>query len=323
VERKVLAAIQRRIGPDMIGPFGLLQAIADAGKLIFREVLIPTKANSILFILAPIIILALSLGTWAPIFLGNKSFLDINLGILYLFTLSSLSVYSLILAGWASNSRYAFLGGIRSAAQMLSYDISLGLILLTVGLCVHSLNIGYITRAQQEIWFIFPFLPSAILFFISAIAETNRPPFDLPEAEGELVAGFNVEYSGIIFAFFFIAEYANIILMSVLFTCLFLGGPAPFPLEFFWQTVLFVLPILSVLNVGPTFLILREFSNLMEGPFFVFKVVLISLIFIWVRASFPRYRYDQLMRLGWKIILPLSLGLFIFTLCLMLTSFLI
>jgi NADH-quinone oxidoreductase subunit H len=284
VERKILGAIQRRVGPDQVGFVGLLQPIADAAKLIFKETVIPNSSNQFLYFLAPILSFSLSLAIWAPIPIGYVGGLvNIDLGILYIFGLSSLSVYSIVLAGWSSGSRYAFLGALRSAAQMISYEVSFGLILISVLMCVGSLSLAEIVEFQNSyIWFGIPLFPLSIVFFISTLAETSRPPFDLPEAEAELVAGYNVEYSSIGFALFFIAEYANIIMMSTLNVVVFWGG---------WSSPVWLIP-----------------SSLI----FIFKVVFFVILFIWVRAVLPRYRYDQLMFLGWKVFLPISLGYVVF-----------
>jgi len=284
-ERKIIAAMQLRRGPNVVGPFGLLQPIADAVKLMFKEIIIPSQANKILFIMAPMITFVLSLVAWAVIPVGfGLALTDLNVGILYLLAISSLGVYGIIIAGWASNSNYAFLGAIRSAAQMISYEVSIGLVIITVLLSVGSLNLTDIVIKQQNMpWYIqLLMLPMAVVFFISILAETNRLPFDLPEAEAELVAGYNVEYSSMPFALFFLGEYANMILTSAMMTILFLGGwLPPFGLEF--------------LNFIPGVI------------WFLGKVCFVLFCFIWVRASFPRYRYDQLMRLGWKVFLPISL----------------
>jgi NADH-quinone oxidoreductase subunit H len=289
-ERKVLAAMQRRRGPNVVGPLGTLQPLADGVKMIFKETVLPGLANKILFALAPLLTLFLALAGWAVVPLGEGLVLaDLNLGLLYLFAISSLGVYGIVLAGWSSNSRYAFLGALRSAAQMISYEVSIGLILINLLLAAGSLNFSQLVLAQQRVWFLFPLFPLALLFFVSALAETNRPPFDLPEAEAELVSGYNVEYSAVGFVLFFVGEYANIILMSSLGVVFFLGGWLPFPL----------------LPLGP-------------GPSFLVKLLLVLFAFIWVRAAFPRYRYDQLMRLGWKVFLPLSLGWVVFVASLLL-----
>lgn len=282
-ERKVIAAMQLRKGPNVVGPFGLLQPLADGLKLLLKETVIPAGANKVVFILAPMITFVLAIVAWAVIpFDDGWVLADINVGILYLFAISSLGVYGIIMAGWASNSKYAFLGALRSAAQMVSYEISIGLVIITVLLCVGSLNLSAIVRAQEGMWFVIPLLPMFVIFFISALAETNRAPFDLPEAEAELVSGYNVEYSSMTFALFFLGEYANMILMSAMVVVLFLGGwLPPFPVApFTW----------------------------VPGPvWFLLKVAFVLFLFLWVRATFPRFRYDQLMRLGWKVFLPFSL----------------
>ena len=285
-ERKVIGAIQLRKGPNVVGPFGLLQPIADGVKLLTKEMIIPAGANRFLFILAPVITLTLSLIAWAVIPLGPKMVLaDINVGILYLFAISSLSVYGIIIAGWASNSKYAFLGSLRSAAQMVSYEVSIGFVIVTVLLCAGSMNLTKIVEAQAGgffSWYLLPLLPMAVIFFISALAETNRSPFDLPEGESELVGGYFTEYSGFTFAMFYIGEYIAMILMSAMATILFLGG---------WHAPVDMAPF----NWVPGFI------------WFALKVAFVLFLFIWVRATFPRYRYDQLMRLGWKVFLPTSL----------------
>jgi NADH-quinone oxidoreductase subunit H len=282
-ERKVIAAMQLRKGPNVVGPFGLLQPIADALKLLFKETVLPTRANKVVFIAAPMVTFSLSMVAWAVIpFDDGWVVSDINVGILYLFAISSLGVYGIIMAGWASNSKYAFLGALRSAAQMVSYEISIGFVIISVLLCVGSLNLSDIVRAQEKVWFALPLLPMFIIFFISALAETNRAPFDLPEAEAELVAGYNVEYSAMAFALFFLGEYANMILMSGMTSVLFLGGWLP--------------PV----DIAP--------FTWIPGPiWFGLKIAVVLFFFLWVRATFPRYRYDQLMRLGWKVFLPISL----------------
>jgi NADH-quinone oxidoreductase subunit H len=283
-ERKVLAAMQLRKGPNVVGPFGLLQPIADGLKLLTKETIIPSGANRVVFIAAPMITFVLSLVAWAVIpFDDGWVLADINVGVLYLFAISSLGVYGIIMAGWASNSKYPFLGALRSAAQMVSYEVSIGFIIISVLLCVGSLNLSKIVEAQRTIWFVIPLLPAAVVFFISALAETNRPPFDLPEAESELVAGYFAEYSSMTFALFFLGEYANMILMSGMTVVLFLGG---------W------LPIAHV----------EPFTWIPGVVWFAAKVALVLFVFLWVRATFPRYRYDQLMRLGWKVFLPFSLA---------------
>ena len=282
-ERKVIAAMQLRKGPNVVGPFGLLQPLADGLKLFLKETVIPSGANKFIFVLAPMITFVLAIVAWAVIPFGPGMVLaDINVGILYLFAISSLGVYGIIMAGWASNSKYAFLGALRSAAQMVSYEISIGFVIITVLLCVGSLNLTKVVEAQRNMWFVLPLLPMFVVFFVSALAETNRAPFDLPEAEAELVSGYNVEYSAMTFALFFLGEYANMILMSGITTVLFLGG---------WLPPVNALPF-----------------TLIPGPvWFALKISFILFLFLWVRATFPRYRYDQLMRLGWKVFLPLSL----------------
>ena len=283
-ERKVIGAMQLRRGPNVVGPFGLLQPIADGIKLFTKETIIPSGANRGVFILAPCITFILALVAWAVIpFDQGMVLADINVGILYLFAISSLGVYGVLMAGWSSNSRYAFLGGLRSAAQMVSYEVSMGFVIVTVLLLAGSLNLSTIVNAQKNMWFVLPLFPMAIIFFVSTLAETNRHPFDLPEAEAELVAGFNVEYSGMPFALFFLGEYANMILMAGMTTILFLGGWLP-PMD------------------------IKIFTWIPGPIWFAFKVAFIIFVFIWVRATFPRYRYDQLMRLGWKVFLPISLA---------------
>ncbi len=282
-ERKVLALIQLRRGPNVVGPFGILQSFADALKLLTKENIVPANSNKIVFLLAPIITMVLSLAGWAVIpFAPNWVLADINVGIMYLFAVSSLGVYGIIMAGWASNSQYPFLGALRSAAQMVSYEVSIGFVIITVLLCVGSLNLSKIVEAQETVWFAIPLLPMFVVFFISALAETNRLPFDLPEDESTLVAGFFTEYSSASFVLFFLGEYASMILMSSMTVILFMGGWLP-PFDIF------------PLNAVPGVI------------WFVIKVIFILFLFIWVRGTFPRYRYDQLMRLGWKIFLPLSL----------------
>lgn len=283
MERKVMAAMQRRRGPNVNGPFGLLQAFADAIKMIVKETIIPAGANRALFLFAPFLTFSLAMVAWAVIPTGNGlAVANINVGILYLLAISSLGVYGILIAGWASNSKYAFLGGLRSAAQMVSYEVSIGLVIVSVLLAVGSLNLNDIVLAQRHVWFCLPMFPMFIVFFISALAETNRAPFDLPEGESELVAGFFVEYSSLAFGLFFLGEYANMILMSSMVSILFLGG---------WRPPLGIAPLTWV--PGPLWLI--------------FKILFCLFVFIWVRATFPRYRYDQLMRLGWKVFLPFSL----------------
>ena len=282
-ERKVIAAMQLRKGPNVVGPFGLLQPIADGIKLLFKETILPAGANRVVFIVAPMLMFVLALIGWAVIpFDEGWVLADINVGILYLFAVSSLGVYGVIMAGWASNSKYPFLGALRSAAQMVSYEISMGFVIVTVLLCVGSLNLTDIVLAQKDLWFVVPLFPMFVIFFISTLAETNRSPFDLAETESEIVAGFFLEYSSMAFALFFLAEYANMILLSALTTILFLGG---------W---------LPIVDMAP--------FNWIPGIFwFAGKVALLLFCFLWIRATFPRYRYDQLMRLGWKVFLPLSL----------------
>ena len=283
LDRRVWAFVQKRRGPNVVGPFGLFQSLADALKYMFKEIIIPAAANKVIFILAPIVTMTLALIAWAVIPFNNYFVLaDINAGILYLFAISSLGVYGIIMGGWASNSKYPFLGAIRSAAQMVSYEVSIGVIIINVLLCVGSLNLGDIVLAQEKIWFVVPLFPMFVIFFISSLAETNRPPFDLPEAEAELVAGYQTEYSGMMYAMFWLGEYANILLMCAMGSILFLGG---------W---------LSPIDIFP--------FNLVPGPLWmIIKILLLFLLFSLVKATVPRYRYDQLMRLGWKIFLPLSL----------------
>jgi NADH-quinone oxidoreductase subunit H len=283
LDRRVWAFVQKRRGPNVVGPFGLFQSLADALKYIFKEIIIPSSSNKVIFILAPIITMTLALAAWAVIPFGESLVLsNINVGILYLFAISSLGVYGIIMGGWASNSKYPFLGAIRSAAQMVSYEVSIGIIIINVLLCVGSLNLNDIVLAQKNIWFVIPLFPMFVIFFISALAETNRPPFDLPEAESELVAGYQTEYSGMMYAMFWLGEYANILLMCAMGSILFLGG---------W---------LSPLEMYP-------FSLIPSALWFVFKILFLFVLFALVKATVPRYRYDQLMRLGWKIFLPLSL----------------
>ena len=289
LDRRVWAFVQKRRGPNVVGPLGILQTLADALKYIFKEIIIPSSSNKIIFILAPIITLTLSLAAWAVIPFSNEMVLaNINVGILYLFAISSLSVYGIIMGGWASNSKYPFLGAIRSAAQMISYEVSIGIIIINVLLCVGSLNLNEIVLAQKNVWFIFPLFPMFVIFFISSLAETNRPPFDLPEAESELVAGYQTEYSGMMYAMFWLGEYANILLLCSLGAILFLGG---------W---------LSPIDIYP--------FNLIPGVIWIiFKILILFVLFSLVKAIVPRYRFDQLMRLGWKIFLPLSLSWVVLT----------
>ena len=283
LDRRVWAFVQKRRGPNVVGPFGLFQSLADFLKYIFKEIIIPASANKVIFVLAPIITMTLALIAWAVIPFGESLVLsNINVGILYLFAVSSLGVYGIIMGGWASNSKYPFLGAIRSAAQMVSYEVSIGVIIINVLLCVGSLNLNDIVLAQKNIWFVIPLFPMFVIFFISALAETNRPPFDLPEAEAELVAGYQTEYSGMMYAMFWLGEYANILLMCAMGSILFLGG---------W---------LSPLEMYP-------FNLIPSALWLIFKILFLFILFALVKATVPRYRYDQLMRLGWKIFLPLSL----------------
>jgi NADH-quinone oxidoreductase subunit H len=283
LDRRVWAFVQKRRGPNVVGPFGLLQSLADALKYIFKEIIIPASSNKVIFILAPIVTMTLALIAWAVIPFSETLILaDINVGILYLFAVSSLGVYGIIMGGWASNSKYPFLGAIRSAAQMVSYEVSIGIIIINVLLCVGSLNLNDIVLAQKNLWFVIPLFPMFVVFFISALAETNRPPFDLPEAEAELVAGYQTEYSGMMYAMFWLGEYANILLMCAMGSVLFLGG---------W---------LSPIDMYP-------FSLIPGAIWLIFKILLLFILFALVKAIVPRYRYDQLMKLGWKIFLPLSL----------------
>ena len=289
LDRRVWAFVQKRQGPNVVGPFGLLQSLADALKYIFKEIIIPSSSNKIIFILAPIVTMTLALIAWAVIpFSATQVLADINVGILYLFAVSSLGVYGIIMGGWASNSKYPFLGAIRSAAQMVSYEVSIGVIIINVLLCVGSLNLNDIVEAQKNLWFVIPLFPMFVIFFISSLAETNRPPFDLPEAEAELVAGYQTEYSGMMYAMFWLGEYANILLMCAMGAILFLGG---------WMSPIEIYPFTLV--PGAVWLIL--------------KILLLFILFALVKAIVPRYRYDQLMRLGWKVFLPLSLIWVVFT----------
>ena len=283
LDRRIWGAVQKRRGPNVVGPFGLLQTLADALKYIFKEIIIPASSNKVIFILAPIITMTLALIAWAVIPFSSEFVLaDINVGILYIFAVSSLGVYGIIMGGWASNSKYPFLGAIRSAAQMVSYEVSIGIIIINVLLCVGSLNLSDIVNAQEDLWYVIPLFPMFVVFFISALAETNRPPFDLPEAESELVAGYQTEYSGMMYAMFWLGEYANILLMCALGSVLFLGG---------WLPPIDIYPI-----------------NIIPAPIWmIVKILFLFFLFALVKAIVPRYRYDQLMRLGWKIFLPFSL----------------
>ena len=283
LDRRIWGAVQKRKGPNVVGPFGLLQTVADALKYIFKEIIIPASSNKVIFILAPIVTMTLALVAWAVIPFDNELVLaNINVGILYLFAVSSLGVYGIIMGGWASNSKYPFLCAIRSAAQMVSYEVSIGIIIINVLLCVGSLNLIDIVNAQRSLWFAIPLFPMFIVFFISALAETNRPPFDLPEAEAELVSGYQTEYSGMMYAMFWLGEYANILLMCAMGAILFLGGWLP-PLDIF------------------------PFNAVPGSLWMVLKILFLFFLFALVKAIVPRYRYDQLMRLGWKILLPFSL----------------
>ena len=289
LDRRVWGLVQKRRGPNVVGPFGLFQTLADALKYIFKEIIIPASANKVVFILAPIVTMTLALVAWAVIPMSEDLVLsDINVGVLYLFAVSSLGVYGIIMGGWASNSKYPFLGAIRSAAQMVSYEVSIGIIIINVLLCVGSLNLKDIVIAQEELWYVIPLFPMFVIFFISALAETNRPPFDLPEAEAELVAGYQTEYSGMMYAMFWLGEYANILLMCAMGSILFLGG---------WLPILDIYPL-----------------NLIPAPvWMMLKILFLFLLFALIKAIVPRYRYDQLMRLGWKVFLPFSLVYLVLT----------
>ena len=283
LDRRIWAFVQKRRGPNVVGPFGLFQSIADALKYVFKEIIVPASSNKVIFVLAPIVTMTLALIAWAVIpFSETQVLANINVGILYLFAVSSLGVYGIIMGGWASNSKYPFLGAIRSAAQMISYEISIGIIIINVLLCVGSLNLNDIVLAQKKVWFIIPLFPMFVIFFISALAETNRPPFDLPEAEAELVAGYQTEYSGMMYAMFWLGEYANILLMCAMGSILFLGG---------WLTPIEIFP----------------FDLIPSALWLILKILFLFILFALVKAIVPRYRYDQLMKLGWKIFLPLSL----------------
>ena len=289
LDRRIWAFVQKRRGPNVVGPFGLFQSIADALKYVFKEIIVPASSNKVIFVLAPIVTMTLALIAWAVIpFSETQVLANINVGILYLFAVSSLGVYGIIMGGWASNSKYPFLGAIRSAAQMISYEISIGIIIINVLLCVGSLNLNDIVLAQKKVWFIIPLFPMFVIFFISALAETNRPPFDLPEAEAELVAGYQTEYSGMMYAMFWLGEYANILLMCAMGSILFLGG---------W---------LSPIEIFP-------FNLIPSALWLIFKILFLFILFALVKAIVPRYRYDQLMKLGWKIFLPLSLAWVVLT----------
>tara|TARA_B100001121_G_scaffold112075_1_gene98689 strand:- start:892 stop:1899 length:1008 start_codon:yes stop_codon:yes gene_type:complete len=289
LDRRVWGLVQKRRGPNVVGPFGLFQTLADALKYIFKEIIIPASANKTVFILAPIVTMTLALVAWAVIPMSESLVLsDINVGVLYLFAVSSLGVYGIIMGGWASNSKYPFLGAIRSAAQMVSYEVSIGIIIINVLLCVGSLNLNDIVIAQKELWYVIPLFPMFVIFFISALAETNRPPFDLPEAEAELVAGYQTEYSGMMYAMFWLGEYANILLMCAMGSILFLGG---------WLPILDIYPL-----------------NLIPPPvWMILKILFLFMLFALIKAIVPRYRYDQLMRLGWKVFLPFSIVYLVLT----------
>ena len=289
LDRRVWGLVQKRRGPNVVGPFGIFQTLADALKYIFKEIIIPASANKTVFILAPIVTMTLALVAWAVIPMSKNLVLaDINVGILYLFAISSLGVYGIIMGGWASNSKYPFLGAIRSAAQMVSYEVSIGIIIINVLLCVGSLNLNDIVIAQKKLWYVIPLFPMFVIFFISALAETNRPPFDLPEAEAELVAGYQTEYSGMMYAMFWLGEYANILLMCAMGSILFLGG---------WLPIMDIYPL-----------------NIIPAPLWmILKILFLFLLFALIKAIVPRYRYDQLMRLGWKVFLPFSLVYLVLT----------
>lgn len=290
-ERKILGAIQRRRGPNVVGVYGLLQPLSDGFKLFVKETVLPSNANKFIFIISPIITFVISLMGWAIIPYDKYSVLsEVNVGVLYLFAMSSLGVYGIIMSGWSSNSKYAFLGALRSAAQMVSYEVSIGFIIVTIVVCCGSFNLQTIIESQKNVWFVIPFFPLFLMFFVSALAETNRHPFDLPEAEAELVSGYNVEYSAMGFALFSLGEYANMLLMSSLNVILFFGG---------W------LPPLNILSIIP------------GSIWFGLKICFFVILFVWMRAALPRYRYDQLMGLGWKVFLPISLGYLMLTFCIL------
>lgn len=292
-ERKILGTIQRRRGPNVVGAFGLLQALSDGLKLFAKETVIPSNANKFIFVIAPLITFTISLMGWGVICFDKYAVLvELNVGVLYLFAISSLGVYGIIMSGWSSNSKYAFLGALRSAAQMVSYEVSIGFILVTIVVCCGSFNLQTIIESQKNVWFVVPFFPLFLMFFTSALAETNRHPFDLPEAEAELVSGYNVEYSAMGFGLFMLGEYANILLMSSLNSILFFGGWLP-PLQFL--------------------------SFIPGSIWFALKVCFFVILFIWVRAALPRYRYDQLMNLGWKVFLPISITYFMLTFCILIS----
>jgi NADH-quinone oxidoreductase subunit H len=292
-ERKILGAIQRRRGPNVVGAFGLLQPLSDGLKLFAKESVIPSNANKFIFVISPLITFTISLMGWAVITYDKYSVMsELNVGILYLFAISSLGVYGIIMSGWSSNSKYAFLGALRSAAQMVSYEVSIGFIIVTIVVCCGSFNLQTIIEAQKNVWFVVPFFPLFLMFFTSALAETNRHPFDLPEAEAELVSGYNVEYSAMGFALFSLGEYANMLLMSSLNSILFFGG---------WM------PPIPLLNFIP------------GSIWFAIKVCFFVILFIWMRAALPRYRYDQLMNLGWKVFLPISITYFMLTFCILIS----
>ena len=292
-ERKILGAIQRRRGPNVVGVYGLLQPLSDGFKLLVKESILPSNANKFIFIISPIITFVISLMGWAIIpYDKYASLAEVNVGVLYLFAVSSLGVYGIIMSGWSSNSKYAFLGALRSAAQMVSYEVSIGFIIVTIVICCGSFNLQIIIESQKNVWFIIPFFPLFLMFFVSALAETNRHPFDLPDAEAELVSGYNVEYSAMGFALFSLGEYSNMLLMSSLNVILFLGG---------W------LPPFAFLSFIP------------GSVWFGIKICLFVILFIWMRAALPRYRYDQLMGLGWKVFLPISLGYLLLTFCILIS----